>query len=137
MDSIYTICYISKATPGLTQQDIEELFKNTSSANNNNQVSGFLLHSLDNFFQVLEGKESHLKSLFEKIQEDTRHSDIYEVYNKRTEHPVFTDYKSEFDIVKSPEDLKTIINYLNQDVANSTNLKLKRLLKPFDMLGEF
>ncbi|WP_298950906.1 BLUF domain-containing protein [uncultured Nonlabens sp.] len=137
MDSTYTICYISKAAQELTTQDIKELFKNTSSVNNSNKVSGFLLHSINNFFQVLEGEERHLKNLFEKIQEDTRHSDIYEVYNKHTTHPVFKGYKSEFDIVKSSEDLEILVSYLSQNNANSTNLKLKRLLKPFAMLGDF
>ena len=137
MKSLYTICYVSKAAPELQEQDIEELFNYTSQANNKNGVSGILLHSLGNFFQVLEGNEKHLLQLFEKIKEDPRHAEMYEVYNKRTHHPVFDNYKSTFDIVKNSDDLKTLIAYLNADKSNSTNHKLKRLLKPFDMLGEF
>lgn len=137
MKSLYTICYISKAAPELNEQGIEELFNYTSQANNKNGVSGILLHSLGNFFQVLEGNEKHLLQLFEKIKEDPRHAEMYEVYNKRTHHPVFENYKSTFDIVKNSDDLKTLITYLNVDKSNSTNHKLKRLLKPFDMLGEF
>jgi len=137
MKSLYTICYISKAAPELKEQDIEELFSYTSKANNKNGVSGILLHSLDNFFQVLEGNEKHLLQLFERIKVDPRHGEMYEVYNKRTTHPVFENYRSTFDIVKNSEDLKTLIAYLNVDKSNSTNNKLKRLLQPFDMLGEF
>jgi hypothetical protein len=137
MKSLYTICYVSKTAPELKEQDIEELFNYTSKANNKNGVSGILLHSLGNFFQVLEGDEKHLLPLFEKIKEDPRHAEMYEVYNKRTTQPVFDNYKSTFDIVKNSDDLKTLITYLNLDKSNSTNHKLKRLLKPFDMLGEF
>lgn len=137
MKFLYTICYVSKAAPELKEQDIEELFNYTSKANTKKGVSGILLHSLGNFFQVLEGSEKHLLQLFEKIKEDPRHGEMYEVYNKRTNHPVFENYKSTFDIVKNSDDLKTLIAYLSVDKSNSTNHKLKRLLEPFDMLGEF
>jgi hypothetical protein len=137
MKNIYTICYVSKASLDLTNDDIEELFDFTATTNSKLNVSGMLLHSLGNFFQVLEGEESHLLNLYEKIKEDFRHRDIYEVYNKKTNQPVFTNYDSKFDIVKTSEDLEMLITYLNQDRSNSTNNKLKRLLQPFAMLGEF
>ncbi len=137
MKSFYTICYVSKTAAHVTDQQIEELFEYTAAWNNDHDISGILLHSLDNFFQVLEGKEKDLLALYERIKEDPRHGDIYEVYNKRTAHPVFKNYKSTFDIVKTAADLKMLLTYLNQDLYNSTNLKLRRLLKPFDMLGEF
>jgi response regulator RpfG family c-di-GMP phosphodiesterase len=137
MKNIYTICYVSKASLDLTNDDIEELFDFTATTNSKLNVSGMLLHSLGNFFQVLEGEESHLLNLYEKIKEDLRHRDIYEVYNKKTNQPVFTNYDSKFDIVKTSEDLEMLITYLNQDRSNSTNNKLKRLLQPFAMLGEF
>lgn len=136
MRSLYTICYVSKGAPGLQEKDIEELFHYTSTANNKNAVSGILLYSLGNFFQVLEGNEKHLLQLYQKIKEDPRHLEIYEVYNKPTHRPVFENYKSTFDIVKNSKDLKKLIAYLNQDQSNSTNHKLKRLLRPFDMLDE-
>jgi response regulator RpfG family c-di-GMP phosphodiesterase len=137
MKNIYTICYVSKASLDLTNDDIEKLFDFTATTNSKLNVSGMLLHSLGNFFQVLEGEESHLLNLYEKIKEDLRHRDIYEVYNKKTNQPVFTNYDSKFDIVKTSEDLEMLITYLNQDRSNSTNNKLKRLLQPFAMLGEF
>lgn len=137
MNSIYTICYVSKVAPNLSDKDIQDLFKFTATINNKNKISGILLHSLDNFFQVLEGDEKCLKDLYNKIKEDPRHYELYEVYNKMTTHPVFSNYKSTFDIVKTASDLKLVLAYLNQDIANSTNRKLKRLLTPFDLLGDF
>lgn len=137
MKSTYTICYVSKVAPNLSEKDIEELFQYTAAYNNKSNISGILLHSLDNFFQVLEGSEKSLTKLYEKIKEDTRHGEIYEVYNRKTSQPVFDNYKSTFDIVKTAEDLKMLLIYLNQDVSNSTNRKLRRLLAPFDLLGEF
>jgi hypothetical protein len=137
MKQLYTICYVSKASTTLTNSQIEDLFEYTAAWNNKHGVSGILLHSIGNFFQVLEGTEKVLLSLFTRIKEDSRHGELYEIFNKRTSHPVFENYKSTFDIVKTNGDLKMLITYLNQDNSNSTNLKLKRLLKPFDILGDF
>lgn len=137
MKNTYTICYVSKASSDLTKGDIEKLFNYTASTNSKFNVSGMLLHSMGNFFQVLEGEEKHLLNLYEKIKEDLRHADIYEVYNRKTSQPVFTNYHSKFDIVKTSQDLEMLLTYLNQDRSNSTNHKLKRLLQPFAMLGEF
>jgi hypothetical protein len=137
MKQLYTICYVSKASTALSNSQIEDLFEYTAAWNNKHEISGLLLHSMGNFFQVLEGAEKVLLSLFERIKEDSRHGELYEIFNKRTSHPVFENYKSTFDIVKTNDDLKILITYLNQDKSNSTNHKLKRLLKPFDMLGDF
>jgi hypothetical protein len=137
MKQLYTICYVSKASTALSNSQVEDLFEYTASWNNKHEISGLLLHSMGNFFQVLEGAEKVLLSLFERIKEDSRHGELYEIFNKRTSHPVFENYKSTFDIVKTNNDLKILITYLNQDKSNSTNHKLKRLLKPFDMLGDF
>ncbi len=137
MKSTYTICYVSKVAAYLSENDIQELFQYTAAFNNENNISGILLHSLDNFFQVLEGSEQQLLNLYDRIKVDSRHYDIYEVYNRKTSHPVFVNYKSTFDIVKTADDLKSLLIYLNQDVSNSTNRKLRRLLAPFDLLGEF
>jgi hypothetical protein len=137
MKQLYTICYVSKASTALTNSQVEDLFEYTATWNNKHDVSGILLHSIGNFFQVLEGTEKVLISLFRRIKEDSRHGELYEIFNKSTSQPVFENYKSTFDIVKTNNDLKMLLTYLNQDNSNSTNLKLKRLLKPFDMLGDF
>ena len=131
MKLAHTICYISNAAPTLSDADIEEILTQTSTNNNNHNVSGVLLYNLGHFFQVLEGEEKHLINLYEnKIKNDERHSDIYEVYNKATEKPVFKDYDSKFNIIKTEEDLQKIKKYLTS-VRTTTSDKLSRLLRPF------
>ena len=132
----YTICYISKSDPSLTEADIQKIFQWTNAKNNKYGVKGILLHAFGNFFQVLEGDKKLLLDLYEnKIKEDSRHSDIYEVYNKKTTQPVFTEYSSQFNIIKSSNQLDNIKKYLDDHrVSSTTSDKLARLLKPFIML---
>tara|TARA_A100000171_G_scaffold20787_1_gene19154 strand:+ start:821 stop:1240 length:420 start_codon:yes stop_codon:yes gene_type:complete len=131
MKPIHTICYISNAAPDLSDSDIEAIFNQASTQNNEYNVSGILLYNLEHFFQVLEGDEEYIIDLYEnKIKKDTRHLDIYEVYNKTTEKPVFMGYDSKFNIIKTEEDLQKIRKYLSS-VRTTTSDKLTRLLRPF------
>jgi len=131
MKTLHTICYISNAAPQLSDTEIEETLSQASINNNNHNVSGILLYNLGHFFQVLEGEKKHIVDLYEnKIKNDERHSDIYEVYNKAVEQPVFLGYDSKFNIIKNENDLQNIKNYL-LSVRTTTSDKLTRLLRPF------
>lgn len=132
MKPLHTICYISKADPGLTKAMINEIFQITETNNNACNISGILLHSLGNFFQVLEGEEDMLKTLYEdKIKNDTRHSNIYEVYNRSAVNPIFANYISQFKTITTHGQLEEIRNYLHSNRSESTSDKLSRLLQPF------
>ncbi|WP_164549892.1 BLUF domain-containing protein [Nonlabens ponticola] len=127
---------MSKTSENLSDEDITNIFEYSKERNDECDVSGILLHSIGNFFQVLEGNEKHLKELYEKIKKDDRHGEIFEVYNKPTAHPVFLHYSSKFNIVKTTQDLESINQYLQDNREISTSKKLERLLAPFLMMEE-
>ncbi|MCZ4318776.1 BLUF domain-containing protein [Aequorivita viscosa] len=132
MKRLYTICYVSKAAENTTIDDVKDIFKVTEEANNASGISGILLHSFDNFFQVLEGDKRIVERLFEdKIKKDRRHHDIYEVFNKAMETPIFSTYLSQFLTITTSVQLDEIRKYLSANRTNSTSDKLSRLLKPF------
>ncbi len=131
MKSIHTVCYISNAAPELSKSDIEAVLTEATINNNNSNVSGILLYNLGHFFQVIEGEVKHIKDLYEnKIKNDIRHSNIFEVYNKGTENPIFLNYDSKFNVVKTEEDFQKIKDYL-KGVRTTTSDKLIRILRPF------
>jgi hypothetical protein len=137
MKCLYTICYVSKASEHITKDDVKDIFKVTEQANNASGISGILLHSFDNFFQVLEGEKRDLEQLYEdKIKKDTRHSDIYEIFNKEMETPIFSTYLSQFLTITTSIQLDEIRKYLNSNRTHSTSEKLSRLLKPFIIFDE-
>ncbi|WP_231367647.1 BLUF domain-containing protein [Gillisia sp. JM1] len=93
MKQIYTICYVSKANPNLTIEEINTIFELTEENNSLHNVSGILLHSLGNFFQALEGGEKFIVDLYEnKILKDSRHSEVFEIYRRNIAIPVFSNY---------------------------------------------
>ncbi len=133
MKSNYTICYFSKASKDLSEESIHEIIAYSSEKNNIRGIRGILLHSLGNFFQVLEGDRKVLLDLYEnKIKLDKRHHSIFEVINKSGSDPIFTKYSSKFEAVDDSEQLNEIKAYLaKHSIHSSTSDKISRLLKSF------
>ena len=132
MKLLYTICYVSKAAENITNKDVEDVFKVTEKANNDSGISGILLHSFGNFFQVLEGEKKMLEKLYEdQIKKDKRHHNIYEIFHTPTKTPIFANYFSKFQTITTSIQLDEIRSYLNSNLTNSNSEKLSRLLRPF------
>ena len=136
MKNVYTICYLSYSNENLNDDDISNLFASSSKKNEVNGITGILLHEMGKFFQVLEGEEVEVNRLYDIIKKDKRHRDLYLIFNRTTSFPVFKDYNSKFNIVKSYEDLSTIKAYLDRNSHDSTRDKLSRLLTPFLLMKE-
>jgi hypothetical protein len=128
---MYTICYVSSARVGITQEELTNLFGITEENNSAHNITGILLYESGKFLQVLEGNEVVLKNLFEKIEADSRHNNIFVILNQKCKRKIFENYASRFSIVKSKEELQTIETYLDQ-IEDSPNLKyIKGILEPF------
>ena len=128
---MFTICYVSSAREGITQEDLNALFSITQVYNREGNITGILLYQSGKFLQVLEGEEDVLLDLYEKIEQDSRHNNIFVILKQKCKRRIFENYKSRFSIVKSKEELQTIQTYLNQ-IEDSPNLKyVKGLLEPF------
>jgi hypothetical protein len=122
---------VSSARMDITEDELTALFRTTQNNNTGNNITGILLYKSGKFLQVLEGAESMLKSLYEKIEADSRHNNIFVILNQNCKRRIFENYASRFSIVKSKEELQTIETYLNQ-IEESPNLKyVKGLLEPF------
>ena len=55
----YAISYVSTVSPNLTEQEIKEVLKFSQNLNIEFNITGILLYSEENFFQVLEGKKNY------------------------------------------------------------------------------
>ncbi|MGJ8685356.1 MAG: BLUF domain-containing protein [Nonlabens sp.] len=133
---LHTICYFSDAQPSTTDTDIESLFTKTNQFNNDHNIYGILLHIAGKFLQILEGEKEVVQELYTRIKEDSRHNNIYEVFNKKADYLVFGNYDSKFSVVKSGLDLMNIKAYLDSNRLDSTSEKISRLLAPFVIFDE-
>ncbi|HIK09240.1 MAG TPA: BLUF domain-containing protein [Oscillatoriaceae cyanobacterium M33_DOE_052] len=70
------LTYISKFSRHLSPQDIENIGSVSSAKNRLNNITGVLLCLGEIFFQILEGEETKIDVVYEKILRDDRHTEI-------------------------------------------------------------
>lgn len=113
----YAISYVSTAAPSLSISEVEAILKMSTSNNNNCNITGILLYSSGNFFQVLEGEKEAVNALFEKIAKDERHYDLIPVFKKEIRRQQFKEYESDFlslDSAYRNEDIDLYMSHINK-----------------------
>lgn len=85
--ALYELVYSSYSL--LKKVEIKELVSKSIIRNKQNGITGCLLISDSEFFQVIEGHEVQVKALFDKIQNDTRHSRIKLMWSSKIEERAF------------------------------------------------
>ena len=86
---MYQLIYYSTADATLTKGDINSILTQARTFNAKNDISGCLLFHEGFFLQILEGEETIVKELYEKIKKDTRHSGIKFLVDGETKERAF------------------------------------------------
>lgn len=110
----YAISYVSTAAKELTEQTIEATLNFSKNWNNDNKITGMLLFSEGNFFQVLEGDQKTLQDLFGRIQNDKRHYDIIKIFEKEVAEHAFDTYEVDFISMDARYDQNDMPAYFSQ-----------------------
>lgn len=74
-DKIFQLVYISAANKEFSEQELQELLEKARVNNESIGVSGMLLFHQGSFIQALEGPQSTVENLYNKIGEDKRHTE--------------------------------------------------------------
>lgn len=69
------LTYASTATHELTSEELLQLLKECRINNGAKNITGILLYAKGTFFQVLEGDETTVNSVYHAIEKDERHKD--------------------------------------------------------------
>lgn len=70
---MHSLVYVSSAREPFTKPQLRELLERASQNNKRESITGLLLHRNGSFMQLLEGEESAVERLFERIAGDSRH----------------------------------------------------------------
>ncbi len=79
MESLVHFIYTSVASPDFTQAQLQALLKTCRLHNNKKHISGLLLFHSGTFIQWVEGFESELAVLRDKIIADERHQEMIQI----------------------------------------------------------
>lgn len=102
----HAISYVSTAASELTNAQVKTLFEQTVTKNNSLGISGFLICSEMNFFQLIEGDKDIISNLFSIINDDPRHHNLISIVDK--------------PVVSKPFDAKYYCSFLAENTQFST-----------------
>jgi hypothetical protein len=95
-DALYRLIYLSSAVQKMDEAELADLLNQARTKNEKLDISGILLYSDGDFFQLLEGPEQKVKSLYEVIEKDPRHTDCIELIVEPIEEREFTSWSMAF-----------------------------------------
>lgn len=89
---LHTLVYVSRACDAMTPEALAQLREQAASANRNAGISGCLLYRDGHFMQVLEGHRERIMALYDRIRNDTRHTDCRLVFESPITARAFCDW---------------------------------------------
>jgi hypothetical protein len=98
-----SITYVSSAAVPFAKDDLQKLLTGCRKNNTAIGVTGMLLFRGGNFMQVLEGEESTVSALYQKISRDPRHSGALILLKEQTEQRAFGDWSMAFRDLSDPD----------------------------------
>ena len=84
--------YASKASEDFVESELAKLMQQSHNNNLRGELTGMLLYCEGSFFQVLEGRESAVKSIYEVIEQDDRHCEMVKIIEEDIEERAFGDW---------------------------------------------
>jgi len=76
VDDLFHLIYASKSVNKLLDEDLVEILQQCRKKNAEADITGMLLYTNGNFFQVLEGEKMIILQLYNTIRQDPRHDQI-------------------------------------------------------------
>lgn len=76
------LCYVSKATEGISMPDVENILGIARRKNHLLDVTGLLVFDGRTFLQVLEGPKDIVHSLYEIIARDPKHYQVMPIFER-------------------------------------------------------
>ncbi len=78
MNNLYRLVYTSVRKPECDDQEIQNILDACKRNNPDDNLTGVLLHSKNRFIQYIEGNKDTVRSLYNKVKGDARHTAVNE-----------------------------------------------------------
>ena len=76
MSEIFQLLYFSRERREMPNADLTALLSEAREFNERHEITGLLLYGGAHFYQILEGDQAQVQSLFARIETDERHEDV-------------------------------------------------------------
>ena len=93
---MFELVYFSSANPDLTSTGIANILNTARNFNSENNISGCLIYSNNEFLQILEGDKEIVQDLFTRIKKDKRHRNVILLTENSKEERMFPKWDMAF-----------------------------------------
>ena len=100
---MYHLVYTSYARDSFREVELIQLLEQSRMYNRQKNITGLLLYLNHVFIQVLEGKKSVVKALYQAIEKDPRHEKVRIVIEGTSPHRLFKDWSMGFKKLSTEE----------------------------------
>lgn len=105
----YQVVYYSEASRPFSEQELVDLLAQANRYNYSKGITGCLIYANGKFMQLLEGEESVVRALYEKIKKDPRHTNLVDLIEMLVNEKMFPDWGMAFKYVdKAGGDLTAV-----------------------------
>ncbi len=94
--ALIQIVYVSTARADLGEADIEQIVETAARNNALRDLTGMLMYADGQFMQMLEGEETVIDALLDKLRLDPRHHDLTVLERAAIENRSFADWSMGF-----------------------------------------
>ena len=115
---VFRLIYSSKASEGVGESDFRTIAMFSALNNRSRGVTGLLLTYNDEIMQVLEGEESEVRALYEKIAKDTRHHSVKIVTEREVEKAEFASWSMGYGPLETPIDMDIFFALSRDSLGN-------------------
>lgn len=89
---MHQIVYYSISKKTITEKIISEIIETSRKNNSRKDITGCLLYYDNVFLQLLEGKKEAVKTLFETIKKDERHTNVTLIIEEDLNNKIFSNW---------------------------------------------
>ncbi len=129
---IHCIVYFSSSVGPLQEIDLLNILQQSRHNNSKNGITGVILYVRGSIIQVLEGEKEAVETLYKRIEQDQRHTDVVRVFSRNITQRLFTDWTMGYETItaRQLENIKSILNPDDNDefaVEPVNNIILKTI----------
>ncbi|WP_321296417.1 BLUF domain-containing protein [Marinifilum fragile] len=120
MPNLIHIVYVSFSRNQLSELELDELLSEIRPKNLATGVTGLLLYNDEIFIQVIEGESDTIHDLYDRLQNDKRHTNIVKILEERIDQRSFPNWSMGYQKL-SKEDSKDLPGFT--DVMSSNDIR--------------
>ena len=131
----HCIVYFSSSVRQFEEEDLLTILEQSRHNNSRTGITGVMLYVRGSIIQVLEGEKEAVETLYKRIEQDQRHTDVVRVLSRNISQRLFADWLMGYETItaRQLEDIKAVVNLDNNEesTVEANNNSILKTIKVF------